>query len=177
MDKKKIFAAVRDDEGLDHALKTDVQTIFMQATNIEQVGLQIEKAHKAKKKLFIHIDITDGVGKDEYGIRYLQNLGADGIISTRTNIIKLAKKAGLATCQKFFIVDTHSLSTTIDAVKIGKPDMIEVMPGLVSKVIKKIKEETNTFIIAGGLLTTEEEMQKTIDDGAMGVSTSVRSFW
>ena len=177
MDKSKIFAAVRTGEGLDYALKTGVKTIFMQATNIEEVGEQIEKAHKAGKKLFIHIDITDGVGKDEYGIRYLQKLGADGIISTRTNIIKQAKKMGLATCQKFFIVDTHSLSTTIEAIKMGKPDMIEVMPGLVSKVIKKIKEETDTFIISGGLLTTEEEMQKTIDDGAMGVSTSVRSFW
>ena len=177
MDNSKIFAAVRTDEGLDAALKTGVETIFMQATNIETVGAQIERAHKAGKKLFIHIDITDGVGKDEYGIRFLQSLGADGIISTRTNIIKQAKKLGLATCQKFFIVDTHSLSTTIDAIKVGKPDMIEVMPGLVSKVIKKIKEESDTFIISGGLLTTEEEIEKAFSDGAMGVSTSIRSFW
>ena len=177
MDKSKIFAAVRTDEGLDAALQTGVETIFMQATNIEVVGAQIEKAHKAGKKLFIHIDITDGVGKDEYGIKFLQKLGADGIISTRTNIIKQAKKMGIATCQKFFIVDTHSLSTTIDSIKAGKPDMIEVMPGLVSKVIKKIKEESDTFIISGGLLTTEEEIQQAFNDGAMGVSTSIRSFW
>ena len=47
MDKSKIFAAVRSDEGLDAALKTGVETIFMQATNIEVVPAQIEKAHKA----------------------------------------------------------------------------------------------------------------------------------
>ena len=177
MDKSKIFAAVRSDEGLDAALKTGVETIFMQATNIEILPSQITRTHKAGKKLFIHIDIADGVGKDEYGIRFLQNLGADGIISTRTNIIKQAKKMGMATCQKFFIVDTHSLSTTIDSIKVGKPDMIEVMPGLVSKVIKKIKEESDTFIISGGLLATKEEIQKAIDDGAMGISTSIRSLW
>lgn len=177
MDKKKIFAAVRTDEGLDFALKTGVETIFMQATNIEQVGAQIEKTHKAGKKLFVHIDITDGVGKDEYGLKYLQKLGVDGIISTRTNIIKVAKKIGLSTCQKFFIVDTHSLSTTIESIKMGKPDMVEIMPGLISKVIKKIKEETETFIISGGLLVTEEEIEKAFSDGAMGVSTSVRTFW
>ena len=74
-------------------------------------------------------------------------------------------------------MDTHSLSTTIDAIKVGKPDTIEVMPGLISKVIKKIQEETDTFVIAGGLLTTEEEMEKALSDGAQGISTSIRSLW
>ncbi len=177
MDKKKIFAAVRTEEELDLAIASEIQTVFLLSTNIEEVGAQIEKAHKKGKKLFVHIDLAEGIGKDEYGIRYLKNLGVDGIISTRTNLIKQAKKAGIYTVQRFFIVDSHSVGTTLDAIKIGRPDMIEIMPGIITKVIGKIQEETDTPIVAGGLFSSVEEMEKALEDGAAGVSASAKTLW
>ncbi|WAM33183.1 glycerol-3-phosphate responsive antiterminator [Caldicellulosiruptor morganii] len=33
------------------------------------------------KIVFVHIDLIEGVGKDEKGIEFLKNVGADGIIS------------------------------------------------------------------------------------------------
>ena len=177
MDKKKIFAAVRTEEELSIALTSETETIFLLSSNIEDVGKQIKKAHEAGKKLFVHIDLAEGVGKDEYGIKYLKKLGVDGIISTRTNIIKLAKKAGVYTVQRFFIVDSHSVATTLEAIKIAKPDMIEIMPGLVTKVVRKIKEETDSPIVAGGLFSTVQEMEKALSDGATGVSASAKFLW
>ena len=141
MGNLRIIAAVRSGEELNFAVESSVEIIFMLAPNIATLKEQADSVHKAGKKLFIHLDLAEGIGKDEYGILFAKEQGADGIISTRTNIIKLAKKAGMFTVQRFFIVDSHSIDTTIESLKSSKPDMIEIMPGIISKVIKKLKKE------------------------------------
>lgn len=88
----KIIAAIRNAEELNSALESKADIVFMLSTNIEKLKEQIELVRKNGKKLFVHIDLADGIGKDEYGIKYVKNLGVDGIISTRINMIKLAKK-------------------------------------------------------------------------------------
>lgn len=109
MDKVRIIAAVRSDEELlaAGALKTEI--IVMLPPNIDNIKRQAETVHNSGKKLFIHLDLAVGIGKDEYGIRFAKNQGIDGIISTRTNIIKLAKKENLFTVQRFFAVDSQSV--------------------------------------------------------------------
>ena len=94
MTGSKIISAVRNQLEFEVAVKSKVDTVFMLSTNIEVVGEQIAVAHQKGKKVFVHVDLADGIGKDIYGIRYLKNLNVDGIISTRTNIIKIAKKLG-----------------------------------------------------------------------------------
>lgn len=173
----KIIAAVRSSEELVSAIDSKVEIIFMLAPNIANLKRQAEIVHKAGKKLFIHLDLAEGIGKDEYGIRFAKEQGIDGIISTRTNIIKLAKKAGVFTVQRFFIVDSHSIDTTVEAVKASKTDMIEIMPGIVSKVIKRLKKEIDMPIVAGGLVETREEINEAAACGAMAISTGKREFW
>lgn len=175
--KKAIIAAVRSNKELALAVKTDVDMIFMLASNIEDIKAQTELVHSFGKKIFVHIDLADGIGKDEYGIRFVKNQGVDGIISTRTNIIKIAKKLEMFTVQRFFIVDSHSLHTTIESAKISKPDMIEIMPGTMTKVIKKIKTELEIKVVAGGLIETIDEVKDAISCGASGVSMGKKEFW
>lgn len=173
----KIIAAVRNTEELKCALNSKVDIVFMLSTNIEELKEQIELVHNRGKKIFIHIDLAEGIGKDEYGIKYVKGLGVDGIISTRTNMIKLAKKHEIYTVQRFFIVDSHSVKTTVETVKLSKPDMIEVMPGTVSKIINKLKAEFDMPIVAGGLIETKEEVDEAITSGAEAVSTGKRELW
>ena len=90
MNKTKIIAAARSNEELIVAASSNVEIIFMLAPNIADLKKQTELVHKAGKKLFIHLDLAMGIGKDEYGIQFVKSQGVDGIISTRTNIIKLA---------------------------------------------------------------------------------------
>jgi glycerol uptake operon antiterminator len=146
-------------------------------TNIELVVEQINAAHKAGKKLFVHIDLADGIGKDEFGIKYLSDLGADGIISTRTNIIKIAKRLGVFAIQRFFIVDSRSIDTTIESVNVSKADVIEIMPGTIYKVIQKIKNSVEMPIVAGGIIETKEEVDTAIESGAIAVSTGKKELW
>ena len=174
---KRIIAAVRSDEELVEAAKSDVWMIFMLAPNIEDIKTQADLVHKAGKKFLIHIDLAEGIGKDEYGIRFVKKLGVDGIISTRTNIIKMASKVGIGTVQRFFIVDSHSVDTSIEAAKQSKADMIEKMPGTVAKVIKRKKTELDMPIVAGGLIENMDEIREALSCGAAAVSIGKKEFW
>ncbi len=173
----KIIAAVSDAQAFENAMKSKVDTIFYLAPNINTLTKVIEAAHREEKKLFIHMDMAEGIGKDRFGVEYVYNLGVDGIISTRSNIIKIAKKYDLKTVQRFFVIDAHSVETTVDTANNTLPDMIEVMPGIATKVIEKINGITDFQIIAGGLIETQEEVDKAIKIGAFAISTSNIKLW
>ena len=138
---KMIIAAVRNERELQEAIGSNVRIVFMLVSNVLDIKNQADMVHGAGKKFFVHIDLAEGIGKDECGIRFVKSQGADGIISTRTNIINLAKKEKLVTVQRFFAVDSKSVSTAIETAKSSKADMIEIMPGTVTKAIEKIRKD------------------------------------
>ena len=172
-----VIAAVRTEAELEKALKSRVSTVFMLAPNIEIIEMQAKKAHKANKMFFIHIDLAEGIGKDEYGIKFAKEQGVDGIISTRTALIKLAKAQGMLAVQRFFVLDSQSVDTVAESAKTSKADMIELMPGTVAKVIKRIKSVLDTPIVAGGLIETKEEIDEAYASGAVAVSTGKVELW
>ena len=91
--QKTIIAAVRNDSELELALKADVWVIFDLSPNLLTLAKKAEMVHSAGKKIFIHIDLAEGIGKDKCGIDFVRRCKVDGIISTRSNIIKLAREA------------------------------------------------------------------------------------
>ena len=46
-----------------------------------------------------------------------------------------------ATRQRFFVLDSFSLNNTIINIKENKPTAIEILPGLMPKIIKKILKQ------------------------------------
>ena len=175
--QNKVIAAVRSREELLRAAESDVNIVFDLNPDILTVAENTKLLHSAGKKLFIHLDLANGIGKDRSGMIYAKNAGVDGIISTRSGIIKVARELGMLTVQRFFIVDSHSVDTTVEALKASKADMIEVMPGGVAKIVRKLKAIVTVPIIAGGLIETKEEMQDAVDSGAFAVSTGARELW
>lgn len=133
--------------------------------------------HEAGKKCFVHIDLAEGIGKDRSGIEYMKKKGVDDIISTRTGTIKIARDLGMFTVQRFFIVDSRSVNTTVESWKTSKAQMIEIMPGSILKVIPKLKETVEVPIIAGGLIETEQEASEAVKWGASAVSTGQKNLW
>ncbi len=174
--KEAVISAVKE-ELFDEALKSSSAWIFDLAPDISEIEGKALLAHRAGKKYFIHFDLASGIGKDRSGLIFARELGVDGIISTRVNIIKTAREEGLFTVQRFFIVDSHSVDTTLEGIRSGKPDMIEVMPGTVYKVIKRLKSTITVPIIAGGLIENEEEVKEAFLSGAAAISTSRTKLW
>lgn len=175
--RRKVAAAVRTEEDFQAALNSEVDVVFMHGTNLFSLDEQIERAHNAGKKLFIHMDFAEGIGKDRAGLEYVKLRGADGILSTKTSMIRQAREAGLTTVQRFFIVDSHSVDTAVESIRIAKPDIVEIMPGIVCKKIVEFAEKVDTPILAGGLVEFKDEVDNALAAGAKGISTAARELW
>lgn len=174
---RKVAAAVRTREDFELALKSKVDVIFLLYSNILTMSTYIEKCHHAGKKIFIHMDFAEGIGKDRAGLEFLRGMSVDGILTTRTNLIRPAKDLGLITVQRFFIVDSHSVDTAVESIRIAKPDVVEIMPGVVSKKIIEFSQKVSTDILAGGLVEFKEDVDAAIAAGATAVSTADRELW
>ncbi len=173
----KVIAAIKSDEELSSALAADIELIFDLCPSILTLKEKCDLVHSHGKKLFIHLDLAEGIGKDRVGMEFASSLGVDGIISTRAAVIKTAHELGLLTVQRFFMVDSKSVETAASSLKNSGADMIEVMPGTVYKVIERLKKSTNTPIIAGGLIESEEELSLALAWGAAAISTGKKELW
>ena len=172
-----IIAAVRNERDMEKALQSGVQMIFYLSPDILTLDAVVSKVHEAGKKIFLHMDLAEGIGKDRSGVEYVKKKGVDGVISTRVSMIRMARELGLFTVQRFFIVDSQSVATTLEGLKAAKPDMIEIMPGIVTKVIADLKTKLDIPIIAGGMIESRLEARDAIQSGAKAVSTSNRELW
>lgn len=172
-----VIAAVKNENELNMACSSNVRRIFWLSPSILTLESAVETAHAAGKQIFIHMDLAEGIGKDRAGLLYVKEKGVDGIISTRVNIIKTARENGLQTVQRFFLVDSQSVNTALEGIKASRTDMVEVMPGIVTKVIADLKKKLDIPIIAGGLIDSSEEVKAALTSGASAVSTSKAELW
>ena len=58
-----------------------------------------------------------------------------------------------------------------------RPDFIEVLPGVMPRVIKRICASVRTPIIAGGLITDKEDVMAALSAGAIAVSSTNHQVW
>ena len=172
----RIIAAVRSRSEFEKAFSEKPENIFLLAGTILELPYLAMAAKEHGKRLFLHMDMIDGLGKDSAAVEFVAKLGFFGIISTRGNIIKQAKGLGLCTVQRFFIVDGQSMKTALDTVRQTKPSYAELMPGLVYKAIEEFAAE-QIPIIAGGLINSKAEIELAMRSGAVAVSTSESTLW
>ena len=170
-----VIAAVRDDKW-EAALKSPAQVIFYLSANLMTVADRISEAHNLGKRVMIHIDLAEGIGKDKVGIHYLKQCGADGVLSTRANLIRLAKEQGLVTIQRFFLLDSKGLESIDEMVKTSTPHFMELMPGVIDKAITRFCNGSIP-VIAGGLIETKQEVTHALGNGATAVSTGNTQLW
>ncbi len=175
--RNKIAAAVREEKDLEKALTSNVDMVFLLHSSIMSAASCIKRIHEAGKKAFVHIDFAEGIGKDRAGLEYLKSIDVDGICTTRTNLVKMAKDLGLITVQRFFMIDSHSVGTSVESIKISRPDIVEIMPGIVTKKIREFSGLVNVPVITGGLVENEEEVRAALEAGATVVSTGECSLW
>jgi glycerol uptake operon antiterminator len=170
-----IIAAVHE-EDFAAALRSPVSVIFHLRANLLTVRERVREAHESGKRIFVHVDLADGVGKDRTGLSYLAECGADGIISTRTQLLRQAKELGLVAVQRFFALDSQGLESMAETMESGVADVVEIMPGVVGKVIARFATG-NTPLIAGGLIETKKEVLSALECGAVAVSTGKEALW
>ena len=150
--------------------------LFHLGADIISVGEDIAAAKQNGKFVFIHIDLADGIGKDKAGIEWLKVLGADGVISTRTQLIRAAHDNGLLAVQRFFMLDSKGMHSVAETIENTRPDLIEIMPGVIPKALKLFSHQ-EIPVIAGGLIETKQEVTAALSAGVVAVSTGRKELW
>ncbi|SDM24142.1 glycerol-3-phosphate responsive antiterminator [Sediminibacillus halophilus] len=173
-----ILPAIRDMKDFEKLLSSEYQYVIFLETRLSQLVSLIKYAKREGKKVFVHADLIQGLKTDEAGIEFLiRNLKPDGIITTRGNVISYAKKQGVLAVQRLFALDSHALESNIKIINKVKPDYIEVLPGLIPKLIGEIFERTDIPVIAGGLIRSQEDVENAYQGGAKAVTTSRSELW
>ncbi len=172
--KRPIIAAFRDVKSLHVEELDSVGVLFILGGTIFDLPGIIVKAGTSGKLVLVDIDLIKGIGKDAFGIQYLsREIHVQGIITTRSNLIKSAQKEGLVSVQRIFVLDSESLTGGLNVIEKSTPDAVEILPGLIlPKIMDRIRTRVSVPVIAGGLITRREEIQGILSSGAIGVSTT-----
>ena len=126
-----VIAAVKTDEALTAALASPCSAVFLLASTLLTVDGLVHRIHDAGKLAVVHIDLVDGLSSREIAVDSLNALcHPDGIISTRPTLIRRARHRGLLTVQRAFILDSLSLTSLSGQLEQGKPDFVEILPGI-----------------------------------------------
>ena len=173
-----VIAAVRKPADLTEACASAASVLFILHAEIGTLADAVQTAKHAGKCVFVHFDLIDGLSQDPAALRFIkQTTETDGIISTRSSVIRSAKEEGFFTVQRFFVVDSQAEETVLRTVPSTHPDLAELMPGLILPVIRRITKEISVPVIAGGLIEDKTGILQLLSAGAAGISTGKKELW
>ncbi len=176
--QNQIIAAVRDSKTLQLVCKSQINVVFLLSGGLCDLEEQCRLLRQAGKKVFLHVDLLEGLKGDSSGIRFLsQHCQPEGIISTKVHCLRLAKEAGMQTILRCFVIDSMALKNGAQHAKLAKPDYVEVLPGLSTKIIRLAVASFGIPVIAGGLVKEAEDIFAAFQAGAAAVSTSSPQLW
>ena len=173
-----IIAAVKSEEQLCRAIASDCNIIFFLFGNICNISSLVKRVSDAGKHALVHADLINGLAAKEIAADFIRSFTcADGIISTKPQLVKHAMEMGLLGVQRTFIIDSMALSTTRKQIDAFRPDLVEVMPGIMPRILKEIRGYTDIPLIAGGLISDKKDVMAALSAGADGISTTNEGLW
>lgn len=187
MDKQKIIdllndqpviAAVKDSAGLEKSLASNVNVVFVLYGSIVNLKEIVKALHQAGKAAIVHIDLIEGLSSEDVSVDFVaRDTLADGIISTRTSLLKRARENGIVGIRRFFLLDSMALENLHRQLAAGSVDFVEILPGIMPEMIQSISAKYQTPLIAGGLILKKSDIQQALSAGAAAVSTTCAELW
>lgn len=178
LEDSPIIAAIKDDTGLQKCLSSDSRVIFILYGDIVSIADIVDTVKSSGKIAMVHLDLITGLSSKEIAVDFIQKYtAADGIITTKPTLIKRAKELGLYTILRLFLIDSMAYENIDRQVKNAKPDLIEVLPALMPKILTKICKASSTPVIAGGLVSDKEDIMALLDAGVTSISSTNENVW
>ena len=177
-----VIAAVKNDAGLQAAVEMEeIQVIFVLYGDVCTIPEILERIKAAGKKAMVHIDLIAGLSAKEISVEFIaRQTRADGIITTKPALVRRAKELGIFFFFCFFVIDSLALKN-IENLEMqcgtSRPDFIEVLPGVMPKVLGRIAKVSRIPMIAGGLITEKEDVIAALSAGAIAVSPTNQDVW
>lgn len=177
LEQSPVIPAVKAEAALPCALACESRVLFLLGGDLLTIRRWISMVHEAGKLAVVHIDLVGGLAPKEVAVDWLQQQGADGIISTRPHLIRRGRELGMLTVLRVFAIDSKAVSNLGKETGMGMPDLIEVLPGTIYKVIARLSRELPVPLIAGGLLADKADVTAALSAGALCVSASDPQLW
>ncbi|MDR3563624.1 MAG: glycerol-3-phosphate responsive antiterminator [Negativicutes bacterium] len=160
---------------LSHSSSPSIILLFGDISTLPEM---LALANQYQKRLLIHLDLLEGVGKDKAGVKFLAQAGVTAMITTKSHLAKVAREEGMVVIQRVFLMDSEALRHGINTLKNFRPDALEVLPASIpASTVQQLIRETGLPILAGGLLQTKEDVKSALKNGIFAVSTSSRELW
>ena len=176
-----IIAAVKDDAGLDRCLTSDIDIVFVLYGDLCTIPDIVKKIKKAGRCALVHMDLVGGLASKDVSLDYIRKFTeADGIITTKSNLIPHAKSLGLYTVLRYFVLDSMTLESVEKNSRHGvvQPDVIEILPGILPpKMIREFNRISRVPVICGGLIRDKEDVMNALSGGAAAISTTNQNVW
>ena len=173
-----IITAVKDEQGLEKALKTESPVLFLLFGNICNITGLVDQVKNSGKIAIVHVDLIQGLSSKEVAVDFIhQNTRADGIISNKAPLVRHAMDLGMIGGQRTFLIDSMALETTKKQLLTFQPDFMELMPGVMPKILKTVRGYTEIPLVAGGLISDKKDILAAFDAGVDAVSTTREELW
>lgn len=173
-----IIAAIKDDDGLQKCLNSDSRVIFILYGDICSISDIVETVKSSGKIAMVHLDLITGLSSKEIAVDFVKKYTkADGIITTKPALIKRAKELDLYTILRLFVLDSMAYENIERQLHTAKPDLIEVLPALMPKVVSKICALSSVPVIAGGLISDKEDVMSLLEAGVISISSTNQNVW
>lgn len=173
-----IIAAIKDFDGLEKCFSCESRIIFIlfgDICNIADIVAQV-KAHD--KIAMVHIDLITGLSSREIAVDFIKkNTKADGIITTKPSLAKYAASLSLYTVLRFFFIDSMAFHNIEKQLQNVTPDVIEILPALMPRIITRICNMVSFPVIAGGLISDKEDVMTVLSSGAASISSTNENVW
>lgn len=178
LEDSPVIAAIKDSEGLKRCLDSECQVVFILYGDVCSIAGIVDTIKNSGKLAIVHADLVQGLAAKEIAIDFLhENTRADGIISTKLKLVRRAMELGLYGIFRTFIVDTLAVDNMKDVLQNFRPDMLEILPGIMPKIIRTLRETTDIPLIAGGLISEKKEILELFSAGADAISTTKQELW
>ena len=178
LEESPIVAAIKDEEGLNACIASDCRVVFILYGSILNIDGIVRRVKEAGRTALVHVDLIEGLSPREVAVDFIaEKTRADGVISTKLPVIRYAHAKGLLTVQRFFLLDSLALTTIGRQIGQSNPDLVEVLPGCLPKIIRRICETCVTPLIAGGLIQDKEDIMAALEAGAAGISATRSEIW
>ena len=178
LERNPVIPAIKNDTYLEEAKNSSSEVVFVIMANLINIKDIVSELKKAGKIVFVHVDMIEGLSSSAYGVEYIiENSGLDGMITTKHSVVSIANKNNIPVIQRFFILDSFSFKNTLVHIRENKPSAVEILPGIMPKIISRIEKAVSIPIIAGGLIDEKEDVINALKAGAVGISTTDKKLW
>jgi glycerol uptake operon antiterminator len=174
-----VIPAPRNYEDFKYALENSASpSIILLFGDINVLPELLAQAREYKKRILVHLDLLNGIGKDKAGVTFLARMGIEAVITTKSQLGKCAHELGMLVIHRLFLMDSQAVKTGVNLLQGYKPDALELLPASIpASVVHELAAMTGLPVLGGGLMHTKADIEQALGNGLKAVSASRRELW